>query len=190
MKIEEYLNTETFYETKIEYDRDPTQGDIMIPYKGEIYEGPAEKLIGKNILGIIIVTNACDIENNSAKYIVYVPIYKAEKINKAIEENKLDSWKRIIKLNHPYLYYIPPHPRIDPDFGGVIYYQNIRSEKKSFFLKKYPNPTLTLKRPYIDRLCLKIAWFFNRIPINHPEDNEIENWIKNCLEIKIDNLKD
>jgi len=52
------------------------------------------------------------------------------------------------------------------------------------FYKKNPKPTLRLKRPFIDRLCSKIAYFFNRIPIDHPNKEKLENWIGNHEIIK------
>lgn len=38
-------------------------------------------------------------------------------------------------------------------------------------------PAIRLKSPYIDRLCSKVASLFNRIPINHPKDDEIQIWL-------------
>jgi len=188
MDLEDYFNPLTFYESEIKPDRKPTQGDIIIPFKG-LYEGPEEKLIGKKIVGIILLTNKCDIENKRAKYFTFAPVYKANRIVSASNINLIKNWRKIIKENHEYLFFIPPHAEIDSNFGGVIYYQDIRSEKKEIFYEKYPKPTLTLKRPYIDRLCSRIANFFSRIPIVHPEDNEINFWIEECTK-KGDNISE
>lgn len=181
MELKDYIESSTFYGPNIKPDRKPTQGDIIIPYKG-LYKGPEEKLVGKNIIGIILLTNKCDIEHNRAKYITFCPIYKASKIVGATNRRSKDYWKKIIKENHDFLFFIPPHPEIDPHFGGVIFYQDIRSEIRDSFYEKYPRPTLTLKRPYIDRLCSRIANFFNRIPINLPNDDQILCWIEDCVE--------
>ncbi len=47
-----------------------------------------------------------------------------------------------------------------------------------------PEPTIKLKSLYIDRLCSKVAGLFNRIPINHPQNEEVQTWliesIKQC----------
>ncbi len=181
MDLKEYLNCFNFYEPYVRPKRNPSQGDIIIPYKG-LYKGPEEKLVGKNIIGIIVLTNKCDIEQNRAKYISFSPIYKANQISKATGQKKKKNWIKIIKQNHEYLFFIPPHPEIDPYFGGIIFYQDVRSEIKKSFFERYPIPTLTLKRPYIDRLCSKIAFFFNRIPIEQPEDEEIYNWIEGNIQ--------
>lgn len=183
MDLKEYFNCFNFYEPYIKPKRKPSQGDIILPYI-DIYKGPEEKLIGKNIIGIIVITNQCDIEQNKAKYISFNPIYKANQIINADSNTKKKKWIKIVKLNHEYLFFIPPHPEIDSYFGGVIFYQDIRSEIKESFFERYPRPTLTLKRPYIDRLCSKISFFFNRIPIDQPEDNEIYDWIEKCINKK------
>ena len=179
MDLENYLDPSTFYEEEIRPDRKPTQGDIIIPFKG-LYEGPDVKLIGKKIIGIILLTNKCDIDQNRAKYVTYAPIYKASQIVNALNRDLTLKWRKIITENDDSFFFIPPHTKIDVNFGGVILYQDIRSEHKSVFFEKYTKPTLSLKRPYIDRLCSKIANLFNRIPIDHPEDNEIYEWIEIC----------
>lgn len=180
MDLKEYFDFFTFYEPCIRPKRKPSQGDIILPYK-DVYKGPEEKLIGKSIIGIIVITNKCDIEQKKAKYISYNPIYKAELIVKATSIKKRNELVRIIKQNLGYYYFIPPHPEIDPYLGGIIYCQDIRSEITESFFERYPRPTLTLRRPYIDQLCSKIAYFFNRIPIDHPKDNEIHDWIEACI---------
>lgn len=183
MDLENYFDPSTFYEDEVRPNRKPTQGDIIIPFKG-LYEGPDIKLIGKRIIGIILLTNICDIENNRAKYITFAPIYRASEIINAINKELKKKWRRIITENDDSFFFIPPHEEIDINFGGVILYQDIRSEIKSMFFEKYPTPTLTLKRPYIDRLCSKIANLFSRIPIDHPEDDEVFNWIEECIKKK------
>ena len=87
MDLKEYLNCFNFYEPYVRPKRNPSQGDIIIPYKG-LYKGPEEKLVGKNIIGIIVLTNKCDIEQNRAKYISFSPIYKANQISKATGQKK------------------------------------------------------------------------------------------------------
>ncbi|MGQ4873363.1 MAG: hypothetical protein ACP6IY_04735 [Promethearchaeia archaeon] len=171
INIDRYLNKENFYE-EIDFERRPTQGDIIIPYRPLLKEYK-----GKNIIGIIIITNSCDIEHNVVKYIAYVPIYRASDMINFSNKKDLKNFKKIIQQNHKSFFYLPPHPIIDDKIGGLIYFENILSEKIDLFYKKYPKPSLKLKRPFIDRLCLKIANFFNRILINHPTDADIQNWI-------------
>lgn len=165
--MEKYLDVNTFYETNLGEKRELTQGDIFIPYQEP----------SKEIIGIIMITNTCDIQYNKAKYIIYLPIYKASFLVKSNPKIK-KRLKSSIQLNHSYLFFLPPHQLIDKEFGGLIYYQDIRSMKISIFFSKYIYPQLTLKHPFIDRLCSKIAYFFNRIPIDHPEDKEVKDWIK------------
>lgn len=170
MDMEKYLDINTFYEKNLGEEREPNQGDIFIPYQEP----------SREIIGIIMATNTCDILYNKAKYIVYLPIYRPSFLVKSDPKIK-KKLKSAIQLNHSYLFFLPPHQLIDKEFGGLIYYQDIRSMKNSIFFSKYTYPQLTLKHPFIDRLCSKIANFFNRIPIVHPKDKEVENWIKNTF---------
>jgi hypothetical protein len=184
MEIYKYLHKDNFYKS-ITSVRKPTQGDIIIPYKGVL------DLIWKKIKGVIIITNECDIEQKRAKYITFLPIYKITSFYKNFSSGDIKSLKKIIKLNHSQFFFLPPHEDIDPFLGGVISFQNIQSEKIDKFYQKNPTSKLSLKRPYLDRLCLKVSHFFNRIPINHPKTKEIEDWIDqkngiiNCLLFKI-----
>ena len=96
MDINEYLHCFNFYEPYIRPIRNPTQGDIITPYKG-ILSSTEDKLVGKEIIGIIVITNKCDIEQKKAKYISYNPVYKANKIQDATSSDKK---KKLEKNNY------------------------------------------------------------------------------------------
>ncbi|MHA1336509.1 MAG: hypothetical protein ACTSPW_12285 [Promethearchaeota archaeon] len=174
ISMEEYFKSENFYE-EINNNRFPSRGDIVIPYKsasGRISE----------MIGVIIITNDCDILNGYAKYITFLPIYKVrDYINENLNKKKIKKWYKIITLNHKYLFFLPPHPKLDTDLGCVINFQDIRTQDINYFHKFNKVPTIKLKSPFIDRLCLKVAYLFNRIPIIHPNEDEIQEWLETNL---------
>lgn len=176
MNIDEYIKMDTFYEEVQDTSIQPLRGDIIIPFKS------ASSKISRRV-GVIIITNECDILNGNAKYIVFLPIYKViDNIKKNLNKNEYNKWFRIISLNHKNLFFLPPHPLIDEFIGGVINFQDIHTLDINYFNEMNPKPTIRLKSPYIDRLCSKVAGLFNRIPINHPEDDEIQRWLKEKIE--------
>ncbi len=174
IEIDEYFKKGNFYE-EIVKEVSFNQGDIILPYQHLI---ETDEYKGKEIIGIIIVTNQCDIEQGQAKYISYVPIYRTTFFIELSTNDDRDTFKTIIKQNHRTLFYLPPHPYVNDNLGGIIHFENIMTKKKELFYKKYPSPKLRLKRPFIDRLCSKIAFFFNRIPVTHPVDDKIGQWIE------------
>jgi len=179
--VEEYLNSENFYEENLESTDKLTQGDIIIPYQSLINK---EEYIGKNIIGVIIITNQCDIETGKANYVTFDPIYRTTALLSLTTKKEREEFKKVISQDHRIFFYLPPHPSIVENLGGVVYFENIRSERLDIFLTKNQQPILRLKRPLIDRLCSKIAYFFNRIPIQTPKKNKLEEWIKDNNLIK------
>ncbi|MFW9876429.1 MAG: hypothetical protein ACFFG0_25320 [Candidatus Thorarchaeota archaeon] len=99
------------------------------------------------------------------------------------EERK--TFREIIKQNHPRFFYLPPHPYIDDKLGGLIYKENVMTEKRNGFKETQANPKIRLKSPFIDSLCSNVANIFNRIPMLQPEDSEIDKWIENNEDIQI-----
>ncbi len=184
--IAQYIKAENFYEEILDPNDNPTQGDIIIPYQSLIDK---EEYKGVNILGVIIITNQCDIEQKRARFITFTPIYRVSYFLKLTTVEEREKFKNVIKQNHRTLFYLAPHPSLDDKIGGVVYFENIRSENLKTFYIKNPKPKLRLRRPFIDRLCSKIAFFFNRVPINHPSDDKIDYWIneneiiKNIMEM-------
>jgi len=170
--MENYVKEENFYEKVESKKRHPARGDIVIPY-----DTASGKL--SDMLGVIVITNDCDIINGNAKYLIFLPIYKAKKyFSNSLNKEERKKWYRIITLNHKNLFFLPPHSEIDDDFGGVINFQDIRTQDIEYFNELNPEPKIKLKSPYIDRLCLKVAYLFNRVPINHPNNEEIQKWLE------------
>jgi len=110
--------------------------------------------------------------NNNLRFITYLPILDPLSMI-TVSKNKLDKWLRILKLNHPLIFFLPPYKEIIKGLGAFVNYQNIRSMKIADFVKSYKSPKLCLKSPYKDKLNSEISKLFNRVPISHPENDEL-----------------
>ncbi len=185
--LQTYLNKENYY-CKTKTDSVLHQGDIIIPFNNI---RNVEGFKGKKIIGIIIITNQCDLEQNKAKFLTFIPIYRVLGMINFGNNEERNSFKEIVKQNHLRFFYLPPHPYIDDKLGGLIYKENIMTEKREGFKETQVSPKIRLKSPFIDSLSSKVAEIFNRIPVLHPEDSEIERWIETNEEIqKIKQLED
>ncbi|MHA2295307.1 MAG: hypothetical protein ACXADA_04780 [Candidatus Hodarchaeales archaeon] len=166
-EINEYFKE--FYNTIDEEKQYPSQGDIFIPPFLQLEE---------NCLGYIIISNSCDIINKTLRYITFLPIYQIEESITSINSKK--RWKRAIKLNHTIFFYLPPYESLIRGRGAYIAYQNLRSIRFKDFLEftEGKSPQITLSTPFRDKLNASVSRLFNRIPIDHPEDEEIEELLE------------
>ncbi len=178
--LKKYLNEKNYY-CEVKSDSDLHQGDIIIPFNNI---RNMEGYKGKKIIGIIIITNQCDLEQGKAKFLTFIPIYRVLSMINFGNNDERNSFKDIVKQNHSRFFYLPKHPYIDDKLGGLIYKENIMTEKREGFNKSQASPKIRLKSPFIDRLCSKVADIFSRIPILHPEDSEMDEWIETNEELQ------
>lgn len=179
--LQKYLNEKNYY-CEVKPDSDLHQGDIIIPFKNI---RNVEGYKGKKIIGIIIITNQCDLEQDKIKFLTFIPIYRVLGMINFGNNEERNKFKDIVKQNHPRFFYLPPHPNINDKLGGLIYKENIMTEKREGFKETQASPKIRLKSPFIESLSSKVADIFSRIPILHPEDIEIDRWIDANEDIQI-----
>ena len=159
----------TFYEGVKNKGISLVQGGIYIPSKEF-----------DNILGIIVISNNCDLsqDKSALKYISYLPILDGETYVNSSKRDNIKRWIRIIQERHQIYFYLPPYEELINGIGGIVNFQNVRSTKIEKFLNRYNKPSLVLKSPFRERLNMCVNKLFNRVPINHPNSDEINNWLE------------
>ena len=153
-----------------------SQGDIFAYSKEPLSEKRHE-------LGVIVVSNACDIEHGRADYISHIPIFSCNNAISQKKDKNERNWKKILKQNHHSYFYLAPDGEYLPEYGAVALFRNIRSMSLADFTQEYNDPpALRLSELQRDKLSNRISQLFNRIPINHPTDPTLEEWIKDKIE--------
>jgi len=89
----------------------------------------ASYVIARKGLGIVLVSNACDIAYKKLEYYSFLPIYKIEPLLDFQAEFDLswNYWFRVFNQSDPRSFYLPPHQYLDDSFGGLVEIQQIQS---------------------------------------------------------------
>ena len=91
--LQTYLNEKNYY-CEVIPDKDLHQGDIIIPFNNI---RNVEGYKGKKIIGIIIITNQCDLEQNKAKFLTFIPIYRVLGMINFGNNEERNTFKEIVK---------------------------------------------------------------------------------------------
>ena len=151
----------------------PTQGDIYL-FNAKV----KDQIVDPSFLGIVIVSNACDIAYKKLEYYSFLPIYKIETLIDFQAEFDLswNYWFRVFNQSDPRSFYLPPHESLGDLFGGIVEIQQIQSLPKNEIVQIYSTLILSINSPYRENLNSKIAYLFTRIPVYSPNKIIIKDW--------------
>jgi len=159
----------------------PTQGDIYL-----INENMKDMVTDPSFLGIVLVSNACDIAYKKLEYYSFLPIYKIEPLLDFQAEFDLswNYWFRVFNQSDPRSFYLPPHQYLDDSFGGLVEIQQIQSLPQNELSQLYSTLILSINSPYREHLNSKIAYLFTRIPVYSPTKKIVKEWFQELLNQK------
>ena len=177
-----------FFEQK-EIDKSQIlHGDILI----KIDEFYLNCDLSEEALGVIVISNTCDIINDKINYLLVSPIYPMKTlIDKILKElnnpplpiklkNKrntlIDKMGSIINYKHKTAFFIPQN-HVFKKFSAFASLEEIYFIKMDDIeeIKKYKK--LSLMSPYIESLAYKTGNLFNRISLETLEKSKVSNYI-------------
>ena len=157
-----------FYSTKI------TDKEI---HQGNIYK--IKKSIKNGIIGIVVISNDCDLVNNKSNFVYYSPILNIKEVFKTeLNPKNLDRLSKIMQQRKSGFFYLLPFPKASTSIGYIVDCSQIKMIDKKSFLTKFPTPYIQIKTPYREKLSWKFSDLFGRIPIDFPEQPIITKWLK------------
>ncbi|MHA1673716.1 MAG: hypothetical protein ACTSYI_08805 [Promethearchaeota archaeon] len=165
VEIESYEEySSRFYHIFDNTNNHPNQGDMYIK---NFPDDP-------NQLGIIVVSNACDLEirkkGRKLNFLSFLPIIKASEYFSSFN-NKA---RNIIQQRTPDLFYLPPNPLLIDSLGGIVPIERLQTIEIDKFIKVFDNPDLGINSSYREKLNWCVSNLFSRIPNITPNEKIIK----------------
>lgn len=154
------------------------QGDILIPTDEDYKEIYPDKLPG--IVGIIIISNSCDIKNDNIKFIAVAPIIPLEYAVSTITKKKKDERKspsdikhavekgveNIMGYNNKVYFYLPKNRYYKIRVNSIVILEmSIPRELKEVRDIMKESRVCSLKNPWREKLGWCVGNLYNRVAV-------------------------
>lgn len=170
------------------------QGDILILNENEIKENffrPEKEGI---TLGLIVISNSCDIENKNIDYICLSPIVTlnylmeelSEKVRKEggnggkIKKSKKKFIENLMKYNKKKYFYLPKNIKYKINESAVVAIEIVLNYPLNSVIDKiFEKRICTLKSPWKEKFGWSVGNLYNRVSLEDFHKNHINYTISN-----------